>query len=327
MNRVRLSRRAMLAGLSLAAFPLRAARAAYPDQPIKWIIGYAPGGGTDILARLIAGSMSPRLGQPIVIDNRPGAATNIAAGAAAKSPPDGLTLFTASNDNLVFNPAMFSKLPFNPDEDFRFVGLIARFNLLLTVGRGSPITTAREFVEQAKAAAGKMTYGSPGIGSPHFLAMELLKREAGINLAHVPYRGMAPVFPDLMSGVVNSAIVDYAAGGPMMRSGELRPLAVCSAARLEGLPNVPTVQEALGLPNFEAYAWQGIAVPAKTPDAIVARLETELSAALAEEAVKSRMREIGIEPLPGGPDKFKALVQSDRKVWVPLIQQLGIKLD
>jgi tripartite-type tricarboxylate transporter receptor subunit TctC len=330
MNDTRISRRAALAASLAAAagFPLRRAVAQqYPGRPIRWIVGYAAGGGTDVLARLISAAMSPRLGQPVVIENRPGAATNIGAEAAAKAAPDGYTVFTAGNETLVFNPALYRRLPFNPDRDFRQIGLIARFHLVLSARQGSAFTTARELVDRAKAAPDTISYGSPGIGSPHHLAMERLAREAGVKFNHVPYRGMAPVLNDLMAGTVEVAVVDYAAGAETLRSGGAKPLAVCSAARIEGLPDVPTAQEALGLGGFEAYAWQGLVAPSRTPDAIAARLTEELTAALGQETVQARMREIGLDPLVGGPAEFRALLEAERAVWVPLIRNLGITLD
>lgn len=325
-----ITRRAALAGslLAAAALPSRGALAQqYPNRSIRWLVGYAAGGGTDVLARLLGAAMSPRLGQTIVIENRPGAATNIAAEAAARAQPDGYTIFTAGIETLVYNPALYKKLPFDPVHDFRPVGLTARFHLLLTVKRDSPAMSASDLIERAKAAPGKIDYGSPGLGSPHHLAMERLTREAGVKLTHVPYRGMAPVINDMMGGVVEAAIVDYAAGGGVLRSGTLKPLAVCSASRLEALPDVPTVQEALGLRGFEAYAWQGLVVPAQTPDAIVARLAEALAAALGQETVRVRMGEIGLDPLLGGPAEFQALLEADRTVWMPLIRDLGITLE
>jgi tripartite-type tricarboxylate transporter receptor subunit TctC len=327
MDCVAISRRAALAGGLAALLPARPALAAYPERPVRWIVGYAAGGGTDILARLVGGTMSQKLGQQMVIENRPGAATNLGAEAAAKAAPDGYTVFTAGIETLVYNPALYKTLPFDPDKDFRPIGLMARFHLVLTVKRDSSAASARDLIERARAEPGRIDYGSPGLGSPHRLAMERLAKEAGLRFNHVPYRGMAPVITDLLGGTVEAAIVDYAAGGEVLRSGQLRPLAICSAQRLDSLPNVPTVQEALGLRGFEAYAWQGLVVPARTPDVIADRLAEELGAALKQEPVRNRMREIGLETLTGGPDEFKALIAAERAVWVPLIRDLGITLE
>ena len=327
MLRTAISRRLALAGGLAALLPARTALAAYPERTIRWLVGYPAGGGTDILARLIGGVMQPRLGQTILIENRPGAATNVAADAAAKSAPDGYTLFTAGIETLVYNPALYRTRPFDPERDFRPIGLMARFHLVLTVKKDSTAKSARDLVERAKAEPGRIDYGSPGPGSPHRLAMERLAREAGVRFNHVPYRGMAPVITDLLGGTIEAGIVDYAAGGDLLRSGTLRPLAICSAKRLDSLPDVPTVQEALGLSGFEAYAWQGLVVPTGTPDALASRLTDELGVALAQEPVRNRMREIGLEVLTGGPEEFKALIAAERAVWVPLIRDLGITLE
>jgi tripartite-type tricarboxylate transporter receptor subunit TctC len=299
----------------------------YPSRPVKWIVGYPAGGGTDVLARLLAAAISPELGQQVVIENRPGAATNLAAGEAARAEPDGHTLFTAGIETLVYNPALYKKLPFDPDRDLRPVGLTARFHLLLSVKKDSPAKTARELVERARAAPGSINYGSPGLGSPHHLAMERLLKEASIKMQHVPYRGMAPVINDMMGGVIEAGFIDFAAGRSVLTEGTLRPLAVASASRLPGLPDVPTISEALGLNAFEAYAWQGVVVPAKTPDAIVSRLTEVIGTALKRDAVRTRMLEIGLDPLSGGPSEFNALLKAERDLWWPIIKELGIALD
>ena len=318
-------RRTLLAA-TLAALPA-AARAAWPERPIRWLVGYPAGGGTDVLARLVGAAMVQRLGQPVVVENRPGAATNIAAEAAARAEPDGYTVFTAGNETLVFNPALYRNLSFDVDRDLRPLGLMARFHLVLAAKPASAITTARDFVAAARAQQGRLTYGSPGIGSPHHLAMERLVRDLAIRLTHVPYRGMAPVMNDLMAGVVECGIVDIAAGGEMLRTGQIRPLAICSEARHPSLPQVPTVEEALALPGFTAYAWQGLTAPSRTPDAIAARLTEALAASVAEPAVQARMREIGLEPLQGGPAEYRAMIEAERAVYWPLIRALGLRLD
>jgi tripartite-type tricarboxylate transporter receptor subunit TctC len=329
MNDIRLSRRAGLAAglVAATALPFRPARAAYPEGPVTWIVAYAAGGGTDTLARLLGEAMAPKLGQPVVIENRPGGATNIGAGVAAKADPDGRTVFTADNGTLVFNPALFRKLPYDPERDFRPVGLMARFPLVLAVWKASVSTSARDFVDRARAEPGAIDYASPGVGSPHHLTMERLAREAGVQFTHIPYKGAAPALNDLVGGHVESMVVDYPSAASHLQAGTIRPLAVCSAARLGGLPEVPTVQEALGLDGFEAYAWQGLVVPQATPDPVVERLSSALAAALHEERVLARMREIGLEPLAGGPADMQRLIEAERALWVPLIRSLGITLD
>jgi tripartite-type tricarboxylate transporter receptor subunit TctC len=319
-----LTRRAALS-LPLLAAPF-AARA-FPDRPIRWLVGYPAGGGTDVLARLLAAHMQQRLGQPLVIENRPGAATVLAAEATARAAPDGYTVMSAGVETVVFAPALYRRLPFDANSDFRHLGLMARFHLVLSVRAQSPITTAAAFVARARAEPEKVDFGSPGVGSPHHLAMERFARDAGIRLNHVPYRGMAPVINDFLAGTIESGFVDYAAGGEALRSGRIRPLAVASTARLPGLPDVPTIAEAMGWPRFEAYAWQGLVAPRATPDEPAARLAEALAAAVGDPAVQARMREIGLDPLPGGPAEQAALQASEQALWWPVIRALGIQLD
>ncbi|TDH59689.1 tripartite tricarboxylate transporter substrate binding protein [Dankookia rubra] len=319
-----LTRRAAMA-TTLLPFAARAQWA--PSHPLRWIVGYPAGGGTDVLARLLGSAMGPKLGQPVVVENRPGAATNIGAEAAARAEPDGHTVFTAGNETLVFNPALYRSLPFDVDRDLRLLGLMARFHLVVAVRTSSAATTLRALLDRAKAAPGTVDYGSPGIGSPHHLAMERLARDAGVKLNHVPYRGMAPVLNDLMAGTVEAAVVDLAAGGEALRSGRVRPLALCSAAPQAALPGVPVVAEAAGLPGFEAYAWQGLTAPARIPDAAAARLSASLAETLAEAPVRARMQEIGLEPLTGAAAEYRARIDAERAITWPLIKALGLTLD
>jgi tripartite-type tricarboxylate transporter receptor subunit TctC len=231
MKDVRLSRRTALAGLVMTALLYGGALAAFPNKPIKWIVAYAPGGGTDTLARLVGQEMSTKLGQPVVIENRPGGATNIGAGAAAKADPDGHTVFTADNGTLVFNTALFRQLPYNPERDFREVGLMARFPLILAVKKNSASKSAQDLVERARAEPGKIDCASPGIGSPHHLAMERLARETGVRFNHIPYKGAAPAMNDLVAGHIECMIIDYPSGASHLRAGSVRPLERFGLAR------------------------------------------------------------------------------------------------
>lgn len=326
MTKTGLERRTVLAAAATALTAGRAL-AAYPERPVRWIVPYPAGGGTDVIARIVGNAMGLLLRQSLIIENRPGASTNLAADGVAKAPPDGYTLLTADNATLVNNQALFSKLPFDADRDLRPIGLLARFHLMLTVSPTSSIINVKDFVARAAAAPGVLNFGSPGVGSPHYLAMIRLARNAGITLTHVPYRGTAPLITDLMAGNVETGIVDYAAGGELMRSGQVRPLAACSANRLPGLPDVPTIREALGLPSFEAYAWQGLMTTGATPDDVATILGTALASAMSDAGVARRMTALGVEPLIGGPMDFKALIQSERAIWVPLIRELGLTVN
>jgi len=326
---MRLARRRLLA-LSAALVPASASSAraqSWPERPIRWLVGYPAGGGTDVLARLVGAEIGRRLGVPVVIENRPGAATNVAAHAAATAAPDGYTVFTAGNETTVFNPALYRNLPFDIDRDLRPLGLMARFHLVLAVADRSPARRARELVERARAEPGRIDFATPGQGSPHHLGMERLARDLGVRFNHVPYRGMAPVMNDLLAGTIEAAIVDVAAGRELLRSGRVRPLCVLSPARLETFPNLPTAEEALGLAGFAAYAWQGVMAPARTPDAIAARFAAVLAETVADSAIAARMREFGLDPLPGGPAEQRALIEAERAVYWPLIRALGLALE
>lgn len=330
MSAFQSNRRALLGGGLGAAALLAAggpARAAFPERPLRWLVPFAAGGGTDIVARLVAASMSQILNQQILIENRPGAATNLAADAIAKGEPDGYTIMTADNGTLVNNQALFSKLPYDPDNDLRPVGLLAGFNLVFTVTKSSPATSLKEFLASKINAPGGVNVGSPGVGGPHHLALARLGRDAKFAFTHVSYRGAAPLTTDLMSGATEAGIVDFTAGGELMRGGQIKPLAVLSNKRLAGIPDVPTANEALGLTNFQAAAWQGVVMNARTPDPIAAVLEKALAKAMAEASVQKRMVELGLEPLIGGPAELKALIKSERAIWVPLIKELGLTVN
>jgi tripartite-type tricarboxylate transporter receptor subunit TctC len=324
----RLPRRTVLAaGLAAALLTLRGARAAYPEGPVTWIVPYAAGGGSDIVARLLGEAMAPLLGQPVVIENHPGGGTSLGAAAAARAAPDGRTVLTADNGTLVFGLALSRKLPYDPDRDFQPVGLTVRVPLVLAVTRSSPLTSARELVERARAAPGEISCASAGVGSPHHLAMERLAQATGVRFNHVPYKGAAPALTDLAAGHVEAMMIDYPAAAGHLRAGSIRPLVACASAPLSSLPGVPTVQEALGVAGFEAYAWQGLVVPRATPEPLVERLAAVLAATLRQEPVLARIRELGFEPLSGGPADMRRLTEAERAGWVPLIRTLGLTLD
>jgi tripartite-type tricarboxylate transporter receptor subunit TctC len=220
----------------------------YPAKPIRLIVPYPPGGGTDFFARLVGAKMSEQIGQPIVVENRPGAATIIGAEAAAKSPPDGYTALLADTSTLAVNPSLYRKLPYDPQKDFAPITLTARFAMLLVVNPTLDRSkTVKEFIDEAKAAPGKINFASVGAGTPHHLTMELFMQRTGIRLNHIPYKGAAPAVQDLVGGQVPVMFLDLAAGGPQIRAGKVRALAVASAKRIPPLPDVPTIAES-GVP-------------------------------------------------------------------------------
>lgn len=322
-------RRTLLTGLAAAGAATLApwARAqSYPDQVIKWVVPYPPGGGTDSIARSLAEAMRQPLGQSIVIDNRPGASTNIGADYVAKSKPDGYTIMSADNAVLAFNRYLFSKLPFDPVKDFTYVGTIGRFPLALVVSPDFPAKDFKEFLAYAKANPGKLNYASPGNGSPHHLAMEMFKNRTGTFITHIPYRGAAPAMSDVMGGQVSCMFLDLASGLSIMQSGKVRVLAIGSAERSKQLPNVPTLAE-VGVPNTEVFAFQGVLGPAGLPAPVVARLNAELNKSFSDPAVQKRFNDFGMEALPGTPEQFAALARAESNRWGPIIKAQGIKLD
>jgi tripartite-type tricarboxylate transporter receptor subunit TctC len=323
-------RRTLLAALAssaaVAAVPQVAAQANYPDQLVKWIVPYPAGGGTDVIARTLAEAMRVTLGQQIVIDNRPGAATNIGADLVAKSRPDGYTIMSADNALLAFNEHLFGRLPFNPQKDFTYIGAIGKFPLALVVHPDFPAKDFKEFLAYVKANPGKVNYASPGNGSPHQLAMELFKSRTGTFITHIPYRGAAPAMADVMGGQVPCMFLDLASGLSIMQSNKVRVLAIGSGVRSALLPNVPTLAE-VGVRESEVFAFQGLLGPAGLPPSVVAKLNGDLNRAFGTPAVQKRFADIGMEAMPGSPEQFFNLARAEARRWGPVIKATGVKLD
>lgn len=315
----------LAAGAAAAAAPWARAQT-YPDQLIKWVVPYPAGGGTDVIARTLAEAMRQTLGQQIVIDNRPGASTNIGAELVARAKPDGYTILSADNAVLAFNEHLFTKLPFNPSKDFTYIGAIGKFPLALVVNPNFPAKDFKEFLAYVKANPGKVNYASPGNGSPHHLAMELFKNRTGTFITHIPYRGAAPAMADVMGGQVPCMFLDLASGLSIMQSKKVRVLAIGSGARSKLLPNVPTLAE-VGVPNAEVFAFQGILGPAGMQPAVVTRLNTDLNRAFTAPEVQKRFNDFGMEAMPGTPQQFFALSRAESQRWGPIIKAAGIKLD
>jgi tripartite-type tricarboxylate transporter receptor subunit TctC len=316
------ARRCALASLALA-IPLASFA---NDKPIEWVVGYAAGGGSDVVARTVAEQMGRALGRTIVVINKPGAATNIAAEYVARSKDLGNVMLTADFATLAANPALFAKLPYSAEKDFLPVGMLARFPLILVVPEKSPLTNWKEFVAWAKAAPGGVTYASAGLGSPHHLATELLRERAGLKFTHAPYRGAAPAVQDLIGGQIPFALMDSASVQQHLATGKLRALGVASDKRLTPFPQIPTLAEQ-GVAGFEAYAWQGLVVPAGTPAAQVAQLARALQDALNSTPVKARFQTLSLEAMPGTPEQMAAFAKAERGRWGKLIADNGIRLD
>jgi tripartite-type tricarboxylate transporter receptor subunit TctC len=298
----------------------------YPDQPIKWVVPYPAGGGTDTLARALADAMRVGLGQPIVIDNRPGAATNIGADTVAKSRPDGYTIMSADNAMMAFNEHLFRKLPYSPEKDFTYIGAIGRFPLVLVVHPDFPAKDFKTFFAHVKSNPGKVSYASVGNGSPHHLAMEMFKVRTKTDMLHVPYKGATPAMQDVMGGQVPLMFLDLASGLSIIQSGKVRPLAIGSAKRSPLLPDVPTLAEE-GVHDTEVFAFQGLVGPAGMPPAVVTKLNQELNKALASPPVVKRFTDFGMEPVVTTPEQFQVAARQLSQRWGPIIKASGIVLD
>lgn len=291
--------------ISSLLMPLVTWADAYPSKPIEWVVPYAAGGGTDVVARVLSEPMGKALGQSIIVVNKPGAATNIGADAVARAKPDGYTILTGDTGTLAANPYLYKKLSYSAEKDFAPVGLLVRFPMLLVVNSQLPVNNYAEFVEWAKQQAKGVSYGTPGAGSPHHLAIELLRLQSGLNFVHIPYRGSAPAVQDVVAGQLPFMFVDTAAGIQHVQGGKIRAIAVASPARLPTLPDVPTLDEQ-GLKGFEAYAWQGIVAPAATPKERVAKLSDAMQSALKQADIVAKLEGMALEVTPSTAEEMDA---------------------
>ena len=324
-----LNRRCVAALLALPALLGTAGLAqaqAFPAKNIRWVVPYPAGGGSDFLARTIGQQLSSQVSQPVLVDNKPGGNTSIAAAEVARAPADGYTILSADNGTMVFNTALYAKLPYNPEKDLTPVTLMGKFPMVLVVGPASDAKDAKDFVAKAKAQPGRINYGSAGAGSPHHLAMELLKVNAGLHLVHIPYRGAAPALADLAGGQVPAMMVDLAAGAAFIKSGKIRPLAVANPTRLAQLPDVPTFAE-LGFKGVEAAAQVGVVAPAGTPAEVVNTLQKQIATAINTPAVRQKLIDFGIEPVASTPKEYGDLIRSEVVRWHALIKKQKISLD
>jgi tripartite-type tricarboxylate transporter receptor subunit TctC len=318
-------RRFLHLAAGVAALPAvsRIARAqAYPTRPVRVIVPTAPGGAPDIVARLMGTWLSERLGQQFVIENRPGGGSNIGTEAVVRAPPDGYTILLASSTNAI-NATLYEKLNYNFIRDIMPVAGIIRFPLVMVVNPSVPAKTVPEFTAYAKAKPGKINLGSPGIGTPPHVAGELFKMMAGVEMVHVPYRGGAPVMTDLLGGQVQVLFGSTSLTIEQIRAGKLRPLAVTTATRWEGLPDIPTVGDFV--PGYEASAVFGLGAPKKTPDEIIDKLNKEINAGLADPKLKARLADLGGTVLVGSPADFGKLVTDDTEKWGKVIKFADIK--
>jgi tripartite-type tricarboxylate transporter receptor subunit TctC len=322
---MKLSRRLLL---QLAALPVvsRIARAqdSYPTRPLRLLVGYAAGGPADTVARVTAQWLSERLGQQVVVENRVGAASNIAAEVVLRSPPDGYTLLFVTVSNAV-NATLYDKLSFDVIRDMMPIATITRSPAVMEVHPSFPAKTVPEFISYAKANPGKINMASAGPGSAPHLYTELFKMMTGVDVVQVHYRGSGPALPDLIGGRVQAMFDPIASSIGHIRAGRLRPLAVTTATRLEALPDIPTVSEFV--PGYEASGWYGIGAPKDTPAEIVDRLNREINAALADPRMKARFGDLGVAVLPGSPAEFGRLLADETEKWAKVVRAANIKAE
>ena len=296
----------------------------YPSRPVRIIVGFAPGGGTDVVARLIAQELSERLGQQFVVENRPGAGTNIATEAVVNKPPDGYTLLLVNAANAV-NATLYEKLNFDFIRDIAPVAGIVRVSNVLEVHPSVPANTVPELIAYAKANPGKVNMGSGGNGVASHMSGELFKMMAGVNLTHVPYRGEALALADLLGGQVQVVFGTLPASIELIRAGKLRALAVTTATRSQALPDIPTVDDFV--PGYEASSWWGVGTPKNTPANIIEKLNSEINAALADSKMKARLADLGGAVLPGSPADFGKLVSEETEKWGKVVRAANIKAE
>jgi tripartite-type tricarboxylate transporter receptor subunit TctC len=314
----------MAAILAFGAAPAAMAQA-YPSKTIKILVGFAPGGAMDIVARTVGQKMAASLGQTVIIENKPGAGSNIAIRQLIDSPPDGYTVMLVAN-GLTANPLLYTQQPFDPNEDVAPISLVARLPVVIAANAKSEISTLKKLVEAAKARPGSVNYGSPGQGSTPHLAMELFARGAGIELTHIPYKGGKPAIADVLGGQLPLVAVNAVEVLPLVKDGKLRVLAALSAQRVSTLPDAPTISES-GYPGFEASVWHAFIAPKGTPPAIIEKLNAEIHKALADPEVKDRLANLGAEVSPGTPQELAALVRSEYERYGKVIREAKIKVN
>ena len=297
----------------------------YPSQPLRMLVGYPPGGGSDVIARLAAQQLSEGLGQQIVVDNRPGAATMIATSIAAKANPDGYTLLFVTS-SLVINPSLYRKVPYDPFRDFAPVSLVASTPFVLVVHPGVPASSVKELIALARSQPGVLNYSSGGSGSTGHLATELFKSMAGADIRHIPYKGLGPALTDLLGGRVTLTFGSLPSVVQHIRTGRLKALALTSARRMPSLPDLPTIAES-GLPGYEVDQWFGIVVPAGTPRAVVRRLSSTIARFSGIPEARERFLGVGAEPLHTTPEKFGAYIKQEYAKWAKVVSVSGARVD
>ena len=316
----------LAAALAVLTPHAAAAADAYPAKPIRFVVAFPPGGGTDIIARSIAHKLAERFAQQVVVDNRPGAGGNIGTDIVAKSAPDGYTILMGSAGPLAINASLFAKMPFDPIKDLAPVTLAASTPNVLVVHPSLPARTVKELIALARARPGEINFASSGHGTPAHLAGELFNSMAGVKLVHIPYKGAAPALADLLGGQVQIMFSTMPPALPHVKDGKLRALAVTSLKRSPATPELPTMDET-ALPGFEAITWHGVVVPAGTPAAIIARLNREIVAILHLPDVVERLSNQGAEALGSTPEEFASYIRSESIKWAKVVRESGAKAE
>ncbi len=316
---------ALVAAALAGAFPLLASAQPYPAKPVKVVVGYSAGGAVDAVARTVGQAMSVSMGQTFVVDNKPGAGTNIAVKSVIAAEPDGYTLMMAANA-LAANMALYQPAPFDAERDLVAVSLIGRVPVVIAANASAPYASIQQLIAAARAKPGSISFASPGNGSTPHMAVEFFKRAAGISLLHIPYRGGSQALTDVIGGQLPLVAVNALEVQPHVKSGKLKVLAVLSTNRSAIFPEVPTIAES-GFPGFEASVWYGLVAPAATPKPIVTRLHAEVQKALQTKEVRDRMTAVGGEVLPGSAEMFAALIRSERQRYEKLVREANIKPD
>jgi len=317
---------AMVALLTLQAPGVAPAQTAYPSKPVRILVPFPPGGPADALARIVADKLGQALGQPFVIENKPGAGGNIGMEQGAKAAPDGYTLTLAPAGNLTISPSLYAKLPYDPAKDYAPITVIATVPNILIVHPSVPARTLAELIALAKAKPGTLNYASPGNGSGAHLAGELLKSTAGVDIVHIPFNGVGPAMAGVLAGDVQLFFAQSSAALPYIKTGKVSALGVASRTRIAAAPELPTMAEA-GLPGFEVTSWYGLVAPAGTPGPIVDRLHAEIAKALATAEVREKIAALGAEPIANTPAEFATLQRTEAARWAKLAREAGIRAD
>jgi tripartite-type tricarboxylate transporter receptor subunit TctC len=302
------------------------ARAEYPERTVNFIVPFAPGGGTDILTRILAEELRNQLKQPFVVESKPGAATQIAATAVAKAPPDGYTLLMASGTTLAANPNLYKSLPYDAVKDFTPISLVGSAYFVLIANPSLPAKTLPELIDYLKSKPpGTFSFATSGAGTPHHLFMELFMKMTGIKMQHVPYRGSVPAMTDVMSGVIPVMFVDLAPSLQLIQEGKLRAFGVSTDKRVKTAPEIPTIAEA-GLPGYFAQGWFAVVAPAGTPRPIVDKLNAVLTSHITKPEVQDRLYAVGIQPLTSTPDELAKFIPAEIEKWGQVIRDAGIPM-